>query len=283
MTILRDVIQARQEREKQFERNLKIVNCVTIGVDDDKTPEVTGRSGYVWVRELNLSAGVFQVFNPGSQLRINMPVLVAYEPKPPYRRCIIQIHWDTVLDSGDYVGDPYLPNHHNSHEWLDNNPGPDAVNVYQRALVPLRTYPKSGLTVTVAPAIYMYDGTVYRYNGEDVDITSYIPAVGYLVRILLYLDLTLPTPAIQVLEGATVTDVTTPEYISPPSKSIASSWVYLTATTTDIIESLITDARAFLCNVQSLEDILSSTTFLNQILTLDHHMDYEISRHIVEG
>ena len=63
MADLRDVIQARIKTDEGFENTRKIVTCVMAGVDSSTDPAVSGRSGYVWVRELGADTAFFQVDN----------------------------------------------------------------------------------------------------------------------------------------------------------------------------------------------------------------------------
>src|SRR4030042_5700214 len=139
---------------------------------------------------------------------------------------VIDVDWDTYSSIPTYSGNPYLPNHHTSHEWPDYVPASDAVSVYQRAIVPLRTQQYTGMTVAVAPAIYMYDGAMQRFGGTTVDLTSYVPSsTNYWKRVLLYLDA--PTNTMAVVASDEVQNYVEPEFIDLPLQALASAWILL--------------------------------------------------------
>lgn len=279
MSGIRDIVLARQERDYRFERDRKLVKAVTVGVQSTISIAVTTRPGYIWVKEYGQDGAVMQVFNTSVQDRIGLPVLIGYEPKPPFRRMVIGMDWEIFAIITNFSGNPYLPNHHLTHEWPDLVPGPDAVSVYARAIVPLRTYAYSGLTVGVAPAVYINNGIMERYDGATIDLTTYVPnQLGYHRQVLIYLEPISNTAMVQV--GAETPSVVPADYENIPTVAIPSAWVELTEGVTAVYEYNITDARAFLSNV----DVSVVTDGVRRDMAiLEAETDLALSRHVVEG
>lgn len=277
--MIRDIVIAQQKQADKFERSRQLVKAVTAAVQSTTSIAVTGRPGYIWVKEFGQDGALMQVFNTSVQDRAGLPVLIGYEPKPPFRRMVIGMDWEIFAVITNFSGSPYLPNHHTTHEWPDLNPAPDAVSVYARALVPLRTYAYSGMTIGVAPAVYVYNGVMTRYSGGTLDLTSYIPAnTDYHRQVLIYLNIVSNTAA--ALAGTEVPSVVAADYEDLPAASLPSAWVELTEGMTTVYEYNITDARAFLAGSY---DMAEEASVRRQLAILDAEMDMAISRHIVEG
>ena len=276
MTNIRDIAFAKVKGNKQFEQNRTVLKCVTIEVDTAGSSSVANRDGYIWVKEFNLASGAFQAFSPFIQPLIGLPVFVASDPKPPYRRMVIGVDWDTVVSMGNFTpGSPYLVNHHETHEWPDGAPGGDVVQVYLRALVPLRTYWTGAFTVGIAPTVYIYNGDYKKYTGGILDLTSYIPSTaGNAVMLLLYLDAV--TNVVTVLPSAEFLIGGVPTYPDPLVNTIPSAWIYLDTSMTALSETYIFDARV-------LFEIVDAAATVDAAAILEAEMDLIISRHVVEG
>ena len=65
-------------------------------------------------------------------------------------------------DGNTVVFDPYLPQHHATHEWTPIRRGRDAVNIYPRAIAVGRVYSTSPASMIchVSPVAYMYGNEV---------------------------------------------------------------------------------------------------------------------------
>lgn len=277
--MIRDIVLERKKHDDSFERDRKLVKAVTAGVDSTTSIAVNGRPGYIWVKEFGQDGAVMQVFNTSVQDRVGLPVLIGYEPKPPFRRMVIGMDWEVFAVITNFSGSPYLPNHHTTHEWPDLNPAPDAVSVYARALVPLRTYAYSGMVVGIAPAIYIYNGVMARYNGGTLDLTTYIPTqTDYRRQVLVYLDIATNTALAD--PGIETPSVVPTDYNDIPDVALPSAWVELTEGMTTIYEYNITDARAFLSNT---DEYAQSSTYLKQLALVEAEFDFALSKHVVEG
>lgn len=285
MSMLRQVIQAKRESEKKFARYRKVAKAITATVDTTDSCKCATRLGYFWVKEYGQDGGYFQAFNTGVQDRVGMPVLTGIEPQTPYRRVIFSIDWGElplIFEDGDDLPGSYdLPPHADSHEWSDADPGTDIVSVYQRAIVPLRAQYSSGMTLSVSAGLYFHSGDLIKYMGQDVVLTSYVPGTsGNHKRVLLYLNP--DTNSVQVQNQDEIDDGSEAVYDDPPSGTLPVAWVYLVYGDTTLTDSDIADARSFLNSSLSIYDVASSQEFLQQLLTVEHHLDAEFTQHLVD-
>jgi hypothetical protein len=278
---LRDIILSKRVSNRKFEGNRKVIKAHTVGVDNPSTPEVSGRPSYVWAREWGMNGGVFQVFNAKVQNRVDLPVLVAYSPKEPYMREIIDVDWAMITSMADYDGEKFQPNHHLDHEWPDFAPGPDAVSIFPRAIAPLRVYPGSGLTVGIAPHLYEIDNTFVEYLGtSSFDISNHQPASGKAVRVLIYLDKEANQP--RSIAGDEVTDsiIVIPPAPDVPEDVIPSALVRLDGDQTDIGETDIRDVRKILASSTKITLTQQAT---DAIARAQAELDLIITKHVLGG
>jgi len=284
MATIRDITLEKAKQSKRFEGFRRLTKCVTIGVDSSQSPSVTGRNGYVWCREYGLSSGAFQAFNPGAQLRVGIPVIVGDELHDPFRRVIIGFDWgtlETFLPEGEDPGDYNSGNHHRSHEWPDQNPQPDAVSIYQRALVPLRAMPNGAdMIIQVAPAVIHWNGVFTRYNGDTIDLSANTPSAGNVDRVLVYLDMT-STPTLTAVAAGEVASGSDPGWPDPPSKSIPIVWVDIADTDTSLDETDMTDARPIVVYHVDYDTIIQN--IVKQIAALGGEIDVIMTAHMTGG
>lgn len=220
---LRDLLMKQAKTNSRYEANLHVVKAHTISIDVTDSCEVSGRPGYKWVREQGMSGGVYQVPGMRAPIHPEMPVLIAYNPKQPWERMILDVDWSALASMPDYNGETFLPVHDTDHEWPDYAPGYQVVDVYPSQLTWLRTYPgSSGLTISVSPYRYVYERDFVEFEGEsDLDLSSYQPGSGYAVRLLVYLDIA--SNALQIASGSQILDVSTltPQ---PPTFPLDAYW-----------------------------------------------------------
>lgn len=220
---LRDLLMKQANHESKFEANLRIVKAHTMEIDTVDSCEVASRPGYKWVREQGMGGGVYQVPGVRAPVHPNMPVWIAYNPKQPWERMVLDVDWSALLSMPDYDGQTFLPNHHGDHEWPDYTPGYDVVSVYPRQLAWLRTYPgSSGLTISVSPYRYVSGSSYIEFEGEsDIDLMPYQPGTGYAVRLLVYLGIA--SNSILISAGDQISDVPTLDP-QPPSFPLDAYW-----------------------------------------------------------
>ncbi len=253
MTIRDAVLAQREQTGDAFEQRRNLLQCEMVGVDSSTDPGVSGKETYVWLKQSGRDGSVFQVFNPHVQRRVGLPVLVGPDPQRPHRLMVMGVDWQTQAAHPDYTGgdygsgdsgmDPYLINHARSHEQPDFTPGADAVNVYPRAFVQLKTTGgTSGLTVDVAAYRYNYRGTVTEYTGETaVSIATSQPAAGAHRFVLVYLDPL--TNAIASIAGDATALTVVPDTPNCPNGMVPSAYIKLEGSATAIAERMIYDAR----------------------------------------
>ncbi len=210
--------------------------------------KVTNRPGYVYMQQL-----------PVDDAPPPVPVLCVDIQLREGLRCWVERNregdweavgwWRGIVQQVDYNGQNYPGLHAHTHIWPDRSPAPDAIDIYSRALVPLRASPgpAGGLTIRVEPLRYILDGVVTLFLGDmSVDLSGSQPAVGLARYVGIYLDLT--TNTIGTVNGATTIDADPIEPASPafPDNAIVSAMVRLDGSQTTFIERDFVDLRAIL-------------------------------------
>jgi hypothetical protein len=193
MSAINDIINKRKQDAKKREPKRDISYGTTIAVDYENSPQVANRKGFVWIMEKG-NNHAFQCYNASVPLAVGMPVRIMRDANVPSRRVVQGVDYDALgvtIDSSDPGNSLGVPNHHRNHEFLPMFPGLDVVNVYPRAIVPLKIYPGStALTICVMPGDYEVDQTHKYYPGlVDDDISGQVPTTaGNYVSCLVFLD-----------------------------------------------------------------------------------------------
>lgn len=272
MTDIRDLGVSQQRRFADKQDNIPVIKARTISVDTTSSCKSATRSGYFWVLEWGQQKQPYRAFNPGTvQDRVGLPVLLQRVPFPNGRYQIIGVDWDTIINISDYAGESFLANHSSDHEWPDYYPGADAITIYPRALSYLRTEFVSALSVRVSNYTYEYNGVVYTYDGETLDLSSYVPSAFEAVGVLVYLDP--ETNTIQTMAGEPVYYTEQPLAPDPlPSNAILSALIRIQGSQTSIVETDITDYRYSLNRTAS-----GASDYLRQLALVEAEHDYALS------
>lgn len=255
MTItIRDVVAQQKKAFNQREIRRNVIPGKLVLQNGNIT--VPGRPNYVYFLEHGQpqSGPPAVVFNDAVQPINNLPVLVGVNPNQPYQREVIEVYKgglieNTQQDSSSLNIGPHAPTHQYPSE---STKGSDAVLIYQPALQMCKVTSGGGLTINVEPLIYNAAGQRYYYDGDTaIDVSSYLPGVGEVVRVLVYLDTYTNTPAFIV--GTSVPDdgVSIPNVPIAPVGSIPLASLYLTNGLTDLVNGFnIEDARPFLTPIE---------------------------------
>jgi hypothetical protein len=259
---LKEILLESARVDTKFGEKTRIIKAYTIGVDYATSPAVNGRAKYVWVRESGMNGAVHQVFNPDKiPLLVEFPCLITYSPRRPYRWEIYGTDWDTVYNYPSYTDQSFgIGTHAPNHEWPDGAPGTDPLNVYPRALAPLRTYAGTGLSVNVWMYRYWHNTTIREFVGiSNYSLAAYQPAAGYAVRVLVYLDMF--TSSVMSVAGTVIGDseIVIPPNPMIPTDAVLSAFVRLDGSQTSFSESDMTDLRLHLTDT-SLFDVNSIMT-----------------------
>lgn len=248
MSTIRDYQLREQAKAAQKEDKIEAIRAVIISLDGSTSP--ANLPNYVLVKLFGRPEGYAVVYNDTGIYEEGSPIWVGRDPTRGGEWRVIGLYTGEA-DSYETTSMPRLavPAHAPNHQYVtESNIGPDPVKVYQPAIQPLKsTGDGATLTVTVQPLIYQVDGGRREFNGAEVDLTSYVPASGYSVRVALSLDTS--SNVIVVTEGQTVSDSMGQPVPYPivPEGSIASGYVLLsggqsTITTADEVD----DARPLL-------------------------------------
>lgn len=191
------------EREDLLGQDRLPANIVRVA-GDIKVPD---KSGFNWAQEHSSSddSNPFHVFNDKVQDREGLSIWVG--DGRDGRREVLDWRNATIINTPDYNAQKYLPTHGSDHEWPDFKPGPDAINIYPRALTMLRTYPgeAGALTISVSPLRYIKSNAIVLFPGKiSLDISASQPASGLALFVGIYLDPDDNT--IKTVDGATTSD-----------------------------------------------------------------------------
>lgn len=277
--VMRDVIIEKKRNLSGTEPKVVYVGGIITAIDYDGDGTVKSRPGYVWVKENGQDGGIFQCYNPTVKTNAGLPVIIAHFPTKPMRRMILSVDWDKlpIADRGEPFG---ILNHARSHEWPTMNPAEDAVNVYPRAIVPLKVFSaQPGVGFGVANGYYVNNGVVTQFTGLSFwDLTDSIPATYKRVS-LVYLNML--TNEVEVIDGIEEDDPF-PAYPTLPISSFPLAYLLLENGMTRLTEAnIIDDARPFISVSQSIGDMRQFIT--DSLARVEAELDYALSRHIVEG
>jgi len=250
-SIFRDIELARQRNAQQFEgRKERWLARLT---RFDGNLQVPDRPGYVYAQQLPVDDAPppVPVLCIAVQARENLRVWIEKNYEGEWE---VVAWWKGITQQGDYNLQAYLPLHGRDHEWPDRAPRPDVVNVYPRALTPLRAYPgeAGGLTISVAPLRYIVDGEVVFYTGEfNIDVSGSQPAVGNALYLGIYLDLV--SNSVGTTAGATTIDAIPVEPDSPdfPADCLTSAMVRYDGDATTFYERDFVDLRVLIGNADT--------------------------------
>lgn len=244
---------------------------------------VAGRGEtYVYVHEFGAYAPGQAYKPPGIIVWDGAGVLMMRSPKPPYGLEIIGTHvspYPRSVVSSTQIGRTDVSIHGENHQWpTDATKGIDPVKIWSPALQMLKAVPsETNMEVTVGPLAYLRGSIRYWFPTETVDLTSYIPAAGKVVCVLLSLDTA--TGTIAVTSGATADDpFGTFHSLKPdtPIGNIPSGYFYLRGgmTTLDVLSDYL-DARLWLGSSSS------GGVSQNELAHAEEELDYLITDHIV--
>lgn len=258
-----EIKKAVRKQDAKYDPNRVIVPAVIASVDGETSP--ANRPNQTWVDEYGVSSNYSLAWNWTGLNEAGIPVLISKSPKPPYDRTILGVNFAVLNQGQGNTNIPLLmlPRHAPSHQWPEGNPGRDVVRVYQPALMPLRTYPTTGLVVAVYRLIYRTGVTTALFDGQLVDLTASVPGAGLIRRVLVYLDRA--TNTILTVDGTPVLNNGIIPIPSPdiPDDAIPSADVLLVGAQTVIIEANIVDRREFL---ERGESDLPTPTEVGQVL-----------------
>jgi hypothetical protein len=280
MNSIRDIIRSRKDRDSRLQPKISTLRCVTVGVDYPNDCAVKNRPGYVWVREQKADGAVFQVFNTLVKRLVGLPVIISSEGTSVYRKTISGIDWVEIptTTGSPLQNSPTVYNHALSHEWQDTYPAADAISIYSRALVPLRVYPAkiSGISIDIAKGFYGVGGEIVYFEGTDnYNLLPYQPInVNEYVGILVYLDV--DTNSVMVIAGEISKTVADIVYPTIPASILPLAYVNISSAAVSIGESdIVTDIRPMFT--------VLDRTLQNSLGALAAEIDFQLSRHIVEG
>jgi len=181
----------REEAQQRF--------CATTG-DGTGNIEVPGKRNYVYIRRVGRSR-VEECHNTKVPRRNNLHVIVGYDPTNPDTLQVLEPDWGGMASPDNY---PYVPYHHESHEFQNADGGDDVTWIQSQQYVPLLAYPTdpTSMTVNVYGGWYCW-GTDWHYFEAAIsaDLTGSIPGIVGNARYTL-ISIDGATEALQYTDGA---------------------------------------------------------------------------------
>ena len=159
--------------------------------DADGTVEVPYRPGYVYTRNTDGSP-LGQALNQTVQNRANLPIVVGYTVLNPN---LLQVLGQREAYPGTDLYQTFLQGvqtHHETHEFDNPAGGGDVVWLRQQQFVPFLVAPTdpAGMTLAVRSGVYYRppSGLKWFDATTTVDLTSYLPASGNMVYLLISMN-----------------------------------------------------------------------------------------------
>lgn len=251
----------RNRHSRQFEPVRDDVHGTVFSIGGDIFADRAGN--YVWVHEWGINASQEQAYLP-PHLNVfdGAGVRMWRSPKYPHELEITRVHFSpyprAVADHATTDIRRGSIGVHGINHWYptEATKGPDPVLVWHSAIQIFKSVAtETDLTVQVGPLTYGVGASRTWFpatSGDDViDLTSYLPAAGNAVRVLIYLDTV--TGLLDVVSSAESAIPANPPYPDTPAGGIASAYFYLedTYTTLSMVNDYL-DARRWLTETTGL-------------------------------
>lgn len=155
--------------------------------DSDGNIRVPGRPDLVFVRVNAQANKIWKV--PNSTVADILDLQVVIEKNQAGTWSVVEVDRSTLLAVGSsFGGQALLPFHHLDHEWPDMYPGADAVDVYRRAIRPLRLE-VSGESLISRAGVTVYNGSLLSVPEQTAALSDLtIPASGVALAVS-YIDI----------------------------------------------------------------------------------------------
>jgi len=258
---LRDLILQAKETQKTVELKTRMVRCITTPVNYNDSAQSFNRPGYSWVKEYGQNR-VFEVFNPTGINAPNVPVLVYKLPKDPLMMAIYGVDWETLagnlltsIGNGKGLAAGPIKRHGVTHEWPDGGQGSDAMRIYTRAIASMQGYVSGVLEITILEGFYYLNDELVRFYRDSIDLSSYLPAAGNVVRVLISVD-PFNSNTVDVKSSTELPETGYPDFPFPDAYMIPIVWVLLYSDDIIINDNRLIDARP-IWNITSEADAIS--------------------------
>ena len=169
----------REEAQQRFR--------ATIG-DGAGNIEIPGKRNFVYIRREGRSR-IEECHNTKAPRRYGLHVIVGYDPTNPDTLQILEPDWGGMASPDNY---PYVPYHHESHEFQNADGGDDVTWIQSQQIVPLLVYPTdpTSMFVNVYGGWYTWDDAWHYFEATtSADLTGSIPGiVGNARYVLVAID-----------------------------------------------------------------------------------------------
>lgn len=236
---------------------------------------VPNRPDKSYVRFNRGSTEYFEVFNVTVNPVNDWPVLIGELPWLPGLTQVVGTDWAAYEQSGwdDNVGatSPHAP----THEWPDGSPGSDVVNIYTRAIVPLRAYALGSGSTTVYVNSYEYEnpnasGTVWP-GLPGIDLAPVMSSLSTGTARLMGIYLDPATNTLGIITGVSdiFTDASDPPSPQFPPGVLPAGRIRVYGGQANIGEADIRDARRLFGYIPTGTSSAASGGYPFGIITVD--------------
>jgi hypothetical protein len=137
---------------------------------------VPGQSDYVYVTLLDGS--VTTAYNVVAPIVLNLPVIIGYDINQSSSKLLKVLSIRDIPRVTNY-GEPIslikVPNHHESHEWLNRNGATDIVYIELRQFMPLRPEPVDPMSVQINRGMLNIGGLWKYIDTQTISVADYVP------------------------------------------------------------------------------------------------------------
>ena len=243
------------------------------------TADVEGRSGWAWVRYDEKEDRASQVINnryPG--IAQGVPVVIGKEyPTDRYYQVLglnTELYYRNT-DPGTYPS--YLtPAHGSTHR---GDTGSDPVPVVTANIIHGRarqTNPVS-MNVFVETLYYEYNSGIAFWPGGTISMSGHVPSGSNTHRYVL-VSIDASTNTLVATDGIVSPTTVSPTLPNVPTQNIPIAAVMLQNGATEVDYDIIYDYRMLFAVAGSVAQMI-----VNQLAIVEDDLDFELSKHVVEG
>lgn len=227
-------------------RRLKIRGLLGIS-SADSTAAVTGRPNYVYFREAGDPSRISQIYNNKVPPLPDLPVIAGLDAVNPDTVQVLDIDIGALAS---WSNQPYLPQHHETHELGStdtdgNRVDSDVVYLQKQQLVPFSVQPTYPVSMQLDIQADFYETETGRkfYVGGTTKAFSAATTPGYAVVELIYVD---ANNCLNYERGSEYVDtesISLSNIPETPAGGVAMGAVYLPYGTTEIDYDNLLDVR----------------------------------------
>lgn len=249
MSSVRDLKLAQKEQlDTRADKTIGFPGTI-ISIDGSVHPQ--NRQNYCWVIEQGKRANIMQVLNIRTAAVDGLEVWIRESPLPGGELEIWGLFTDHLDLNNSNASNFNLPLHSDNHIWrVEETPPVDPVAIFLPALFMLKCTTDGTMTIIVMEHKYNYRGVSYYFEGQSIDLTSYVPITADR-NVVLLVTLNIISGLIDIISGNETLTIAPNDFPSIPDLTIPSAYIRLTTGDTTLTSLNVTDIRDFLTTSQT--------------------------------